>query len=144
MVSHANFRPNLNPQINFHNNFNRPMPTPTVTTESTTVSSEVIRAIYLHFPNHELRFQSVANPKTNYRDIHPSIFNHSYNHNFTKVLVPAVYDEYVKKGVPPWIYNTTIQQHLGYSVFLYQKLNASYIIISPRTEGQKAVCFYDI
>jgi Protein of unknown function (DUF3431) len=43
----------------------------------------------------------------------------------TKVVVPAVYREWVNGGPPHWIWNNTFQEEYGYSTFLYQKLNAS-------------------
>ena len=44
---------------------------------------------------------------------------------FTKVLVPAVYKEWVESGPPDWVVNDEIRRSHNYSVFLYQKLNES-------------------
>lgn len=46
--------------------------------------------------------------------------------NFTKVIVPAVYREWVKTGPPDWMTNETLKSDHGYTTFLYQKTtNAS-------------------
>lgn len=46
-----------------------------------------------------------------------------YTTAFTKVLVPAVYNEYLNESMPEWMINEEFQQKHGYSVFLYQKLH---------------------
>lgn len=45
--------------------------------------------------------------------------------NFTKVIVPAVYREWTKRGQPHWMTNETLQNDYGYTTFLYQKLDSS-------------------
>ena len=42
---------------------------------------------------------------------------------FQKVLVPAVYDEFVKAGQPSWMTDQAVMERYNYSVFLYQKLD---------------------
>jgi hypothetical protein len=44
---------------------------------------------------------------------------------FTKVLVPAVYKEWVESGPPLWAVSDDIMASHNYSVFLYQKVNES-------------------
>lgn len=71
--------------------------------------------------------------------VDPIIFTHNYQTfpNFTKVIVPSVYMEYKKFGLPIWITNKTIQEKLAYSVFLYQKLDSTQpnFIRNRGTEG---------
>ena len=43
--------------------------------------------------------------------------------NFTKVIVPAVFREWSKFGYPHWMTNETFKIDLGYTTFLYQKIN---------------------
>eukprot|EP01035_Chromulina_nebulosa_P000191 gene191-284_t len=43
--------------------------------------------------------------------------------SLTKVVVPAVYKEWRVSGPPDWATNRTLQEQLGYSVYLYQRLD---------------------
>jgi hypothetical protein len=84
-----------------------------------------------------IKGQDVVEQNMHYID--PIIFTHNYQTfpNFTKVVVPSVYKEFEKAGYPIWITNTTIQEKLGYSVFLYQKLDSAQpnFIRNRGTEG---------
>lgn len=56
---------------------------------------------------------------------------------FTKVVVPAVFNDW-KKGIPDWFSNNTLQSEYGYTVFLYQKSDPAkpnYISTNRGTEG---------
>jgi hypothetical protein len=95
----------------------------------------VTRQHHVHHPNlakdhhhhNNITFHTESNASSPYYDIHPDVFKHSYTQypNFTKVLVPTVFEEYEKYGLPPWITNATIREKLGYDVFLYQRTNKS-------------------
>jgi hypothetical protein len=89
--------------------------------------------------NQKVRKIEEQQPSFQYYQADSSIFNHNYQKfpNFTKVLVPAVYREYLEHGIPDWITNRTIQERLGYSVFLYQKTDSSQplFIRNRGTEG---------
>ena len=99
------------------------------------VSHATIKRIYKHFPKHPTIDKTASSSDAVfYQSIHPDIYKHTYKFanpsfqavnpaykNFTKVLVPAVYKEYERSGLPPWITDLEAQKKLGYSVFLYQK-----------------------
>lgn len=56
---------------------------------------------------------------------------------FRKVVIPSVYDEW-RNGPPDWAVNKTLQSELGFSVFLYQKLDPSgphYLAFNRGTES---------
>jgi hypothetical protein len=74
--------------------------------------------------------------------IDPIIFTHNYKvfPNFTKVLVPSVYLEYEKFGIPQWLTNQTVHEKLGYSVFLYQKNDSSQPLF-VRNRGTEGAVF---
>jgi len=57
--------------------------------------------------------------------------------NFTKVIVPSVYDEFDRFGVPAWATDQKLMEQFGYSVHLYQKLapNGTNYIRNRGTEG---------
>ncbi len=96
------------------------------------VSHAAIKRIYKHFPKHPTIDKTTSSADTAfYQSVHPDIYKHTYNFanpsfqalnpaykNFTKVLVPAVYKEYERSGLPPWITDIEAQKKLGYSVFL--------------------------
>lgn len=42
-----------------------------------------------------------------------------------KVVVPAVYTEWLSKGMPYWVDNRKLHKDYGFEIFLYQKSNAS-------------------
>jgi hypothetical protein len=59
------------------------------------------------------------------------------NSNFTKVLFPSVFKEYVN-GAPAWLTNEEVKSKYGYSTFLYQKLypnESNYIAVNRGTEA---------
>ena len=61
---------------------------------------------------------------------------------FTKVIVPAIYDEYVNRSLPFWISNKTYQEEFNYTVFLYQKLDKSKPLYLPSNRGCENGAYY--
>lgn len=45
--------------------------------------------------------------------------------NFTKVIVPSIYDEFDLHGVPAWYSDPSLAKRFGYTIFRYQRMNAS-------------------
>lgn len=71
---------------------------------------------YQHEHQHEHQHQPHSHRKT-----HTSW----KNDDISRVIVPAVYKEWVSSGPPEWVTNQTLHKEYKYHVFSYQKLNES-------------------